>query len=95
MLQVGFKHHLCKFYYVTDGIGANQSSGDKLDDPKVLYRESQATVALRKIAKPEDVARSIVWLSSEKWSGHISGQCISIDGGMEGRVIYSYDECQN
>lgn len=69
--------------------------GDRLQDPRELYVEAQATVALRKIAKPEDVARLVVFLASEKYSGHISGQCISVDGGMEGRVLYQPEECIN
>lgn len=67
--------------------------GPRLDDPAELYREAQATVALRKVARPEDVARTIVWLASERWSGHVSGQCLSVDGGMEGRLLYTPDEC--
>ena len=46
------------------------------------------SVALRKIAQPEDVARTIAFLASHRAAGHISGECISVDGGMEGRVIW-------
>lgn len=67
--------------------------GDRLADPMELYKESQATVALRKVAQPTDIARSVVYLSSQKWSGHISGQCLSVDGGMEGRLLYQPEEC--
>lgn len=44
--------------------------------------------SLRKIAKPEDVARSMAFLASHRAAGHISGQCLSVDGGMEGRLIW-------
>ena len=43
---------------------------------------------LRKIAQPADVACAIVFLASHKAAGHISGQCISVDGGMEGRLLW-------
>ncbi|KAF2266655.1 polysaccharide deacetylase family protein-like protein [Lojkania enalia] len=66
----------------------------RLDDPKEMWREAQATVPLRKIAKPEDVARAAAFLASHRAAGHISGQCISVDGGMEGRIIWSEEEIQ-
>ena len=43
---------------------------------------------LRKIAKPEDVACTMAFLASHRAAGHISGECISVDGGMEGRLIW-------
>ena len=62
--------------------------GDRLDDPVEKWAESQATVALRKIAEPEDVARAMAFLSSHRAAGHISGVCLDVNGGMEGRVIW-------
>jgi hypothetical protein len=50
------------------------------------------SVSLRKIAQPEDVARAAAFLASHRAAGHISGQCISVDGGMEGRIVWSEDE---
>lgn len=46
------------------------------------------SVPLRKIAKPEDVACAIAFLASHRAAGHISGECLSVDGGMEGRLIW-------
>lgn len=66
----------------------------RLDDPKEMYREAEATVPLRKIAKPTDVARAAAFLASHRAAGHISGQCISVDGGMEGRIVWSEEEVQ-
>lgn len=64
----------------------------RLDDPKELWAEAQATVPLRKIARPEDVARAMCFLASHRAAGHISGECLSVDGGMEGRVVWMEDE---
>lgn len=64
----------------------------RLDDPKEMWREAEATVPLRKIAQPTDVARAAAFLASHRAAGHISGQCISVDGGMEGRVVWSEEE---
>lgn len=56
-------------------------------DPEAVARAT-ATMALRKIARPEDVATAIVFLTSEKLSGHISGAILPIAGGMEGRLLH-------
>jgi 3-oxoacyl-[acyl-carrier protein] reductase len=46
------------------------------------------TMALRKVAQPEDVARQVVALASPTLSGHVTGQVVTVAGGMEGRVIH-------
>jgi 3-oxoacyl-[acyl-carrier protein] reductase len=46
------------------------------------------TMALRKVARPVDVARQIVVLASDELSGHVTGQVITVAGGMEGRVVH-------
>jgi NAD(P)-dependent dehydrogenase (short-subunit alcohol dehydrogenase family) len=46
----------------------------RLDDPKELWAEAQATVPLRKIARSEDVAKVMAFLASHRAAGHISGE---------------------
>jgi 3-oxoacyl-[acyl-carrier protein] reductase len=46
------------------------------------------TMALRKVAQPEDVANQVVVLASPILSGHVTGQVVTVAGGMEGRVIH-------
>jgi 3-oxoacyl-[acyl-carrier protein] reductase len=46
------------------------------------------TMALRKVAQPEDVAAQVVALASPVLSGHVTGQVVTVAGGMEGRVIH-------
>jgi 3-oxoacyl-[acyl-carrier protein] reductase len=46
------------------------------------------TMALRKVAQPEDVAAQVVALASPVISGHVTGQVITVAGGMEGRVVH-------
>ena len=62
--------------------------GERLDDPKEMWAECQATVALKKISKPEDIARCMAFLASHRAAGNISGECVSVDGGMEGRLLW-------
>jgi len=45
------------------------------------------TMALKKVAQPEDVAAQVVVLASDELSGHVTGQIVTVAGGMEGRVI--------
>jgi 3-oxoacyl-[acyl-carrier protein] reductase len=47
-----------------------------------------ATMALRKIAAAEDVARAIAFLLSPLAAGHVTGQVITVAGGMEGRLLH-------
>jgi 3-oxoacyl-[acyl-carrier protein] reductase len=47
------------------------------------------TMALRKVAQPEDVARQVVVLASPTLSGHVTGQVVTVAGGMEGRVVHN------
>lgn len=50
---------------------------------------------LKKIAQPQDVARAMAFLASHRAAGHISGECISVDGGMEGRLLWKKSEIIN
>ncbi|MBA2383237.1 MAG: SDR family oxidoreductase [Actinobacteria bacterium] len=56
-------------------------------DPERVQRISR-TMALRKVARPEDVARQVVVLASDELSGHVTGQVVTVAGGMEGRVLH-------
>jgi len=59
----------------------------EVDDPETVDRVTR-TMALRKVATPEDVARQIVVLASDEISGHVTGQVVVVAGGMEGRMIH-------
>ena len=51
-------------------------------------RKISRTMALRKVAQPDDVARQVVVLASDELSGHVTGQVVVVAGGMEGRVVH-------
>jgi 3-oxoacyl-[acyl-carrier protein] reductase len=51
-------------------------------------RRISRTMALRKVAQPEDVAAQVVALASPVISGHVTGQVVTVAGGMEGRVVH-------
>src|SRR5262245_8413339 len=58
-----------------------------LTDPELVARVTR-TMPLRKVAQPEDVARQVVVLASDELSGHVSGQVVTVAGGMEGRLLH-------
>jgi 3-oxoacyl-[acyl-carrier protein] reductase len=58
-----------------------------LDDPGLVRRVTR-TMPLRKVAQPEDVARQVVVLASDELSGHVTGQVVTVAGGMEGRLLH-------
>jgi 3-oxoacyl-[acyl-carrier protein] reductase len=58
-----------------------------LVDPEQVHAVSR-TMALRKVAQPEDVAAQVVVLSSDTLSGHVTGQVVVVAGGMEGRTVH-------
>jgi 3-oxoacyl-[acyl-carrier protein] reductase len=46
------------------------------------------TMPLRQLASPDDVARAVLFLSSPSAARHVSGETITVAGGMEGRVLW-------
>ncbi len=50
------------------------------------------TIPMRKIGRAHDVAMTTVYLASSHLAGHVSGQIVTVSGGMEGRVLYDPTE---
>lgn len=72
---------------VCPGWTASPMTRRELDDPALVERVTR-TMALRKVASPEDVARQVVALASDELSGHVTGQVVVVAGGMEGRTLH-------
>ncbi len=62
---------------------------EALDDS--LVRTISRTMALRKVASADDIARAVVVLASDELSGHVTGELVTVAGGMEGRTIHGID----
>jgi 3-oxoacyl-[acyl-carrier protein] reductase len=73
---------------VCPGWTASPMTRAELEDPD-LVRRVTCTMPLRKVARPEDVAAQVVTLASDAISGHVTGQVVTVAGGMEGRVLHS------
>src|SRR4051812_35010179 len=56
-------------------------------DPAVVERVTR-TMALRKVAVADDIARAVVMLASDELSGHVTGELVTVAGGMEGRTLH-------
>lgn len=63
------------------------------ENPDQLWLDAQATTGLRKPVPPESVAKSILFLASEDWSGSITGQILNVDSGKQGKVMWMKEEC--
>ena len=72
---------------VCPGWTASPMTRTTLTDPELVRRVTR-TMPLRKVGRPEDVARQVVVLASDELSGHVSGQVVTVAGGMEGRVLH-------
>lgn len=82
---------ICKYgrvNSVSPGWTRTPMAEEGLKDKNAVEKVMQ-TMALRKIASSDDIANTIIYLLSDRLSGHASGQNIIVAGGMEGRIIHS------
>jgi 3-oxoacyl-[acyl-carrier protein] reductase len=63
----------------------------KLADARTV-RKVAATMALPQIARPDDIANAVVFLSSDALARHVTGQTLIVAGGMEGRLLWQPQE---
>ena len=71
---------------IAPGWTLTEMARDALDDPEALPRITR-TMALDKVGNAEDVARVAVALASDEISGHVTGEIVTVAGGMEGRTL--------
>eukprot|EP01120_Amphizonella_sp_Union-15-10_P016814 TRINITY_DN909_c0_g1_i1.p1 TRINITY_DN909_c0_g1~~TRINITY_DN909_c0_g1_i1.p1 ORF type:complete len:278 (+),score=41.45 TRINITY_DN909_c0_g1_i1:45-878(+) len=67
----------------------------KMAEPSIAqgkHYTALKTMPLRKVALTTDVANCVLTLSSQVTGGHLSGQNLMVDGGMEGRVLWEIDD---
>jgi 3-oxoacyl-[acyl-carrier protein] reductase len=65
----------------------------KLRDTRTIRRVT-STMALPQLGRPEDVANAVVYLSSDTLARHVTGQIITVAGGMEGRQLWESGQVQ-
>jgi len=62
-----------------------------LGDEQTVCR-SIRTMALRRLAAPEDIASTVLALTSSATARHVTGEILTVAGGMEGRILWSAGE---
>jgi len=72
---------------VCPGWTATPITYDMLKDKQFVHTIT-STIPLRKVAKPEDIASAVLFLASDKLAGHITGKVVTVDGGMNGRLLH-------
>jgi 3-oxoacyl-[acyl-carrier protein] reductase len=72
---------------VEPGWTATSMTFEALADDAVIRRVTR-TMALRRIATAEDIAAAIVFFCSPRLAAHVTGQTLTLAGGMEGRLLW-------
>ncbi len=62
-----------------------------VEAPGVIERVCR-TMAVRQLARPEDIAHSVLFLSAPALARHVSGEVITVAGGMEGRTLWDPEQ---
>jgi NAD(P)-dependent dehydrogenase (short-subunit alcohol dehydrogenase family) len=62
------------------------------DNPEQFYNDCVGTTALKKPVEMEQVAKSIVFLASERWSSSVHGQIVNVDSGKLGKIVWEKGE---
>lgn len=75
---------------VDPGWTVTEMTAKNLDEPGVVEAVVR-TMPLQQLARAADIARALVLLLSPVASRHITGEIVTVAGGMEGRVLHEAD----
>lgn len=73
---------------VEPGWTVTEMAREALNQPGKIAHIAK-TASLRQLARADDIARAVVMLSSPGASRHITGEVITVAGGMEGRTLWA------
>jgi NAD(P)-dependent dehydrogenase (short-subunit alcohol dehydrogenase family) len=62
------------------------------EDPRLEWAETMATTALKKAVPTPAIAKAILFLASENFSGNVHGQVVNVDSGKTGKVMWMPEE---
>ena len=76
---------------VEPGWTVTEMARDALNQPGKITHIAK-TSALRQLGRAVDIARAVAMLSSPAVSRHITGEVITVAGGMEGRTLWAPED---
>ncbi len=76
---------------VEPGWTVTEMAKEALDVPGAIERVLRTT-PVRQLARPADIARAVLFLASPRASRQVSGEMLTVAGGMEGRVRWQPSE---
>jgi 3-oxoacyl-[acyl-carrier protein] reductase len=72
---------------VNPGWTATPVTFEMLKDKQFVHTIT-STIPLRKVATPADIASAVVFLSSDILAGHITGEVLTVAGGLKDRLYH-------
>ncbi len=72
---------------VEPGWTVTEMTARNLGEPGVVERVVR-TMPVQQLARTDDIARSIAWVLSPTAARHLTGETLTVAGGMEGRVLW-------
>ncbi len=55
-------------------------------------KEVLQTKSVKRVGRPREIADTVTFLASDKLASHISGEVLTVSGGMEGRVLHDKED---
>lgn len=89
--EIAFLDPYARVNLIEPGWTITEMSRRNIDQPGVVERVVQ-TMAVRQLGRSHDVARTAAYLASPIAARHVSGQVITVAGGMEGRVLWNQED---
>ncbi len=72
---------------VNPGWTATPITFEMLKDKQFVHTIT-STIPLRKVATPKDIASAVVFLTSDVLAGHITGEVLTVAGGLKDRLYH-------
>jgi 3-oxoacyl-[acyl-carrier protein] reductase len=76
---------------VEPGWTATEMAQEALDQPGAI-ESTLRTMPVRQVGRAEDMARAVAFFLSPRAARHVSGEILTVAGGMDGRVAWERDE---